>query len=80
LVAWKADIDAAEGIAGLAHHMLDGSGLAHVGRRIDDLGVSAVRQLGTRFLDLHRIAEAVQHHVGAGARESFGDAEPDAAG
>ena len=70
----------AEHVDGLADHAFDRLGLAHVGRRIDDLGVGALRQLRARLLDLQRLAEAVQHDVGARAREGFGDAEPDAAG
>jgi hypothetical protein len=70
------DVDAAELGLRVGHHRLDLGRLAHVGPVV--AGLHAERgHLGARRLEF---AEAVEHHVGALARQAQRDAVADAAG
>ena len=63
-----------QGVAriGLLDHRGDFGGLRHVGRRVERLDLALALDAGALGLDLGLVAEAVEHDVHAGARESAG--------
>jgi hypothetical protein len=65
--------------AAFAHHVGDLGGFRHVGAVVGRPHAVALLEVGAQRLDLARVAEAVQHHVGALAREGLGDSPADAA-
>ena len=74
------NIEAAEVIQRHGDHVGDRRGLRHVGRRIAHLDAELRNDLGLRFGDVFRLAEAVEHDRGACCCERASNAEPDAAG
>ena len=74
------DVDRPEGCLGLPDHAGDLVRLRHVGRRMDGLDAELGLDAAPRALDLARIAEAVEDHVGAFFGHGPGDGEADAAG
>src|SRR3712207_293342 len=63
----------------LPDHPPDLGRLRHVGARVRHPDAVPLHEIPADLLDLAGVAEAVQHHVGAGAGQRVGDAEPDAA-
>ena len=61
-------------------HGGDLAGLRHVGAGIARLDAELLLQAAALLLDRARLAEAVEHHVGAGFGQRAGDGEPDPGG
>jgi len=74
------DVEPAEFSQSRFDHLGDRVRLRHVGGGIVDANAVILGDAFACRLDLLRLAEAVQHHVGARAGQRARDAEPDAAG
>ena len=74
------DIDCAELFGRVLDHRLHFVALGHVGAVVDALDLEFALDLGALFLDRLRVAEAVDHDVGAFPGEAPGDGEADSAG
>ena len=74
------DIEPAEFAQSRFDHRADRVGARHVGGGVVDANVVILGDAFARSFNLLRLAETVQHYVGACAGERAGDAETDAAG
>ncbi len=74
------DVNATENLRRLRDHRLDLRWALHVCTRVDYPHTVLLFQVRANALDLVRVPEAVEHHIGACARQRSRDAETDAAG
>ena len=74
------DVEPAEFAQSCFDHRADRVRFRHVGGGVVDANVVILGDAFARSFNLLRLAEAVQHHVGASPGERAGDAETDAAG
>ncbi|CFN77967.1 Uncharacterised protein [Bordetella pertussis] len=74
------DIDAAQLGDGAGHQLPHRLALGQVGAVIAHLHAVLAGQPGPQFLDVRRVAESVEHDVGALLRQRAGDPQADAAG